>query len=72
MKKQKNKLIGKDMTFSEVLEKYPKLAETFFEQGMHCIGCPMSSQESLEQGALAHDINPNELIEKLNKKIKGK
>lgn len=70
MKKTKTKeKITKKMSFSEILEKFPEAAEILFESGMYCCGCPMSADESLEQGAIAHGINPDRLIEKLNKKI---
>ena len=69
MKKTKTKeKITKKMSFSEILEKFPEAAEILFESGMHCCGCRMSANESLEQGAIAHGINPDKLIEKLNKK----
>jgi hybrid cluster-associated redox disulfide protein len=70
MKKAKiNEKITKKMSFSEILEKFPEASEILFESGMHCCGCPMSADESLEQGAIAHGINPDKLIEKLNKEI---
>ena len=70
MKKIKtNEKITKKMSFSEILEKFPEASEILFESGMHCCGCPMSADESLEQGAIAHGINPDRLIEKLNKEI---
>lgn len=69
MKKTKTKeKITKKMSFSEILEKFPEAAEILFESGMHCCGCPMSANESLEQGAIAHGIDADKLIEKLNKK----
>jgi hybrid cluster-associated redox disulfide protein len=64
----KNK-ITKKMGFSEILGKYPEAAEILFESGMHCIGCPMAMQETLEQGALAHGIDPDEIIMKINKRL---
>ena len=39
------------------------------ESGMHCIGCPMAMEESLEQGAEAHGLDVDELVEKINKKL---
>jgi len=54
------------------LKKYPKTAEVFFKQGMSCVGCPMAMQETIEQGALAHGLDPNKLIKELNKKINNK
>ena len=70
MKKQNKEKITKKMSFSEIMDKFPGATEILFESGMHCCGCPMSAGESLEQGAIAHGLNPDELIEKLNKKFK--
>ncbi len=64
--------ITKDMTFQEVLTKYPKTASIFYKHGMHCIGCVLASQETIEQGAKAHGINIKKLIEDLNKAINKK
>ena len=72
MKKTKNKgkinEITKNMSFSEIMNKFPEATEVLFESGMHCCGCPMSANETLEQGALMHGIDADKLIEKLNKK----
>ncbi len=64
--------VDKNMTFSELLEKHPEAAEDLMEAGMHCIGCPASSFETLEQGAEAHGINAKELVVKINKRLDGK
>lgn len=65
--------ISKKLTFAEIIQKHPEVCEIFLEKGMHCIGCPMSQQETLEQGAIVHGINPDELVDELNKKLeKGK
>ena len=61
--------INKDMIFSEILEKYPQTAETFLKYGMHCFGCHLSTEETVEQGALAHGIEVDKLIEDLNKTV---
>ena len=71
-KKEKTQAITKDMTFAEVLQKYPKAAPVFFKHGMTCIGCPFAAQETIEQGAKAHGIDSKKLIENLNKEIKKK
>jgi hybrid cluster-associated redox disulfide protein len=56
---------------SEVLkEKGEKGAEILMEAGMGCIFCPMSQQESLEEGASAHGMEKED-IEKLLKKLNG-
>jgi len=55
------------MTFGEVLSKYPQTVKTFFEYGMHCFGCHIAVSETIEQGALAHGVNVDQLMEDLNK-----
>ncbi|MCL6500877.1 MAG: DUF1858 domain-containing protein [Candidatus Pacearchaeota archaeon] len=76
MKLQKEKKgkqpINKDMTFSQIIRKYPKASEVLFKEGMMCAGCPMAMQETIEQGCKAHGINVKKFLEKLNKKIKEK
>ena len=64
--------INKKMKFSEILEKHPDAAETLLDKGMHCIGCPMSQQETLEQGCLAHGLDPDKIVEEINKKLDKK
>ena len=61
--------ITKDMTFGEVLKKYPGTVKTFFQYGMHCFGCHIAVSETIEQGALAHGVSVDQLIEDLNKTV---
>lgn len=61
--------INKKISFAELLEKHPESAEVLMESGMHCIGCPMAMQETLEEGALAHGLDVEEIVEKINKKL---
>ena len=46
-------------------------APFFLEMGMHCLGCPASRGESLEQACLVHNVDPDELVEKLNEHLAG-
>jgi len=71
MKKEK-KLITKDMTIAEVVSKYPKAIPVLMKYGMHCIGCPMALQETLEQGLAEHGMNIDKMIDELNKIVKKK
>ena len=57
------------MSFTEVLKKCPDAAEILMESGMHCIGCPMSMTETVEQGCQAHGLDADKLVEKINKKL---
>ena len=63
-------MITKEMTFAEVLEKHPETVEVFLKNGLHCIGCPVASSESIEDGAKAHGIDVDKLIKEINKVIK--
>lgn len=64
--------ITKNIGFSELLEKHPEAVEVLMNSGMHCIGCPASMFETLEQGAMSHGIDINELVDKINEKLEGK
>ena len=61
--------ITKDMTFGVVLKKYPITVKTFFQYGMHCFGCHLAVDETIEQGAAAHGVEVDKLIEDLNKAV---
>lgn len=62
--------INKKMSFAEILKKRPEAAEILMKKGMHCIGCPMSQMESLEEGAKAHGLNPDEIVKEINERVK--
>jgi len=71
-KKEKKLLITKDMTIGEIIEKYPKAAQILLEQGLMCVSCGMAQMETLEQGALTHELDINKLLRILNKALKTK
>ncbi len=60
MKFDKNTKIG------ELLEKAPEKAEILMEAGMHCLGCPASQAETLEEACEVHGIDADELVAKIN------
>lgn len=68
--------ITKKTLISEIVEKYPELAEVLVEDyGFHCIGCYASSMETIEEGAMVHGYDKPEIkkiIETLNGLIKDK
>ncbi len=66
----KAKKITKKMKFSEILELKPEAGEILFEAGMMCFGCPMASQETLEEGCKAHGMTKKE-IDEIVKKLNG-
>ena len=63
--------ITKDMTIQEVVENNPETIRVFLEHGLHCIGCAVARFENIEQGALAHGIDVDALINDLNTKAGG-
>ena len=63
------KKITKQMKIEEVIRKHPQTIEVFAKYDFHCLGCAAASFETIEQGARAHGITPEELIEDLNKVI---
>lgn len=58
--------ITADMLMGDILQAYPAAAEVLMEAGMHCVGCPSSLMESLEDACLVHGLDEGELLEKLN------
>ena len=55
-------MITKDMSIMEVVTNYPDTVPVFMQSGMGCIGCAAAHFENIEQGALAHGIDVDELI----------
>ena len=52
--------------------RYAGTAEFFFEIGMHCLGCPASRGESVEDACAVHGTDCDELIAKLNNYLENK
>jgi len=62
--------ITKDSLIGEVLEMDVDLAKHFFDIGMHCLGCPASRGETIEEACQVHNVDCNKLLEKLNGALK--
>ena len=60
-------MIDKSMTIGELLQSNPEKAEILLNAGMHCLGCPASQAETLEEACEVHGIDVDELIAELNK-----
>lgn len=58
--------ITKNTKIGELLEAYPDKAEILLNAGMHCLGCPASQEETLEEACMVHGIDVEELLQKLN------
>ena len=57
--------ITKDMTIGEILRTKPNVAPVLLEAGMHCLGCPSAQAESLEEAAMVHGMDINDLMSKI-------
>ena len=58
--------ITKDMTIGEILHINPNMAGVLMAGGMHCVGCPSSQAETLEEAAMVHGIDTDVLVAGLN------
>jgi len=63
------KQVTKDMTIQQVLSLDEGVAPVFYSFGMHCLGCPMSRGETVEEAAAAHGVDADEMVGKLNEFI---
>lgn len=63
MKVTKDTIIGDVLNFDE------STAEYFFSIGMHCLGCPASRGETIEQACEVHGVDCGELVDRLNEHL---
>ena len=61
--------ITKDMLIGDILRIDSNLAPILLEVGMHCLGCPSSQMESLEDACAVHGMDVNIVLEKLNSQL---
>ncbi len=62
--------ISKEMTIGEILRVAPEAAPLLMQAGMHCLGCPSAQAESLEEAAMVHGIDIDELMDYFSKNLK--
>ena len=65
-------MITKQMSIGEVLRLDRGTAPIFMEFGMHCLGCPHATAESLEMACMAHGADADALVKKLNEYLDSK
>lgn len=63
--------ITKDMKIGELLRISTDFIPTLMSIGMHCLGCPSSQMETIEQACLVHGVDPDALVEKLNQQLEA-
>ncbi|MCC8127044.1 MAG: DUF1858 domain-containing protein [Clostridiales bacterium] len=58
--------INKDMLIGDLIKKHELIAPMLMHAGMHCIGCPSSQMESLEEACMVHGIDCDILVSNMN------
>ncbi|MBR2764362.1 MAG: DUF1858 domain-containing protein [Blautia sp.] len=58
--------VTKDMQIGELLTLDRNIAAVLMRAGMHCIGCPASQMESLEEASMVHGLDPDVLVQQIN------
>ncbi len=58
--------VNKDMLIGEILQLDPNMAGVLMASGMHCVGCPSSQAESLEEAAMVHGLPVDLVVARLN------
>ena len=73
LKRQETKMVvTKQSLIGDVLDHDVETAKFFFEIGMHCLGCPHSRGESIEEACIVHGTNADELVKKINDYLASK
>ena len=60
------KTVSKDMIISDLIQVDPNIVAILMRAGMHCIGCPSSQMESLEEAAMVHGMDADLLVQQIN------
>lgn len=64
--------VSKDMTIGEVIMYDQGIIPILMASGMHCIGCPSSQAESLEEAAMVHGMDVDQLVNTINEYLATK
>ena len=59
--------VTKSMLIGEIIRLIEGVIPILLNSGMHCVGCPSAQGESLEEAAMVHGIDADELVENINK-----
>lgn len=65
-------MITKETTMGEMLDYDMGIAGILFQSGMHCVGCPSSIGESLEEACMVHGLNSDQVLNDINAYLASK
>ncbi len=63
--------VNKQTQIGEVLSLNPNVKDVLLGFGLHCLGCPMSQMETLEEACMVHGLDADLVVEKINEFLKG-
>ena len=58
-----------DMLIGDIVRNFPEVVPLLLTCGMHCVGCGSSAYESLAEACQVHGLDPDEVIEYINKEM---
>jgi len=61
--------ITRKTLIGEIVRDYPESVEVLLSIGMHCLGCPASQMESLEDACAVHGVDPDAVVASINSRI---
>ena len=61
--------ITKDTIIGDILDIAPHTAPIFLSIGMHCLGCPSSRMETVEEACMVHGVDVEKLLAIVNEEI---
>lgn len=64
--------INKEMVIADMLQIDAGIAAILMASGMHCVGCPSAQGETLEEAAVVHGLDAQELEDTVNKYLEKK
>ena len=64
--------VTKESIIGDILDYNRDTAQFFFEIGMHCLGCPMSRNESIADACETHKTDADALVKKINDYLAAK
>ena len=64
--------VTKDMIIADILRIDMTTAPILMAAGMHCIGCPSAQGETLEEAAMVHGLDADQLVERINNYLETK
>ena len=64
--------ITKETTMGEMLRYDMGIAGVLMRSGMHCVGCPASQMETIEEACMVHDMDPDQLVAVLQEYFSAK